>query len=446
MTPTPSRIPTSPDLPPLLLRGGRIIDPTQGTDEQRDLALWQGKVVAPDSLAGRTDVRTLDVSGLVISPGLIDLHVHLREPGRPDKETIETGSRAAAAGGFTSIVAMPNTNPVPDQASVVTWLQQRAKEKAVVNVYFTGAITQGIKGEMLAPYGALQRAGVVALSDDGNCVQSPELMRRAFEHAGMFGLPILDHCQDYALAGSGVMNEGYWSMALGLPGWPAIAEEIIIARNALLSELTGHAIHCQHVTTAGGVRILREAKERGVKISGEATPHHLTLTDATIERYDTHYKMNPPLRTARDIAALVEGLKDGTLEILASDHAPHCSFEKEVEFQEAPFGILGLETELGIYLDTLHHHHQFPLAKILRMLTTNPAQLLGLQAGTLSLGSPADVTVIDPDLEWTVDSRKFASKSRNTPYHGTRLRGRAVATIVGGDVVWSLDRANSPST
>ncbi len=425
----------------LLIKNGRVLDPASQEDAIRPLAILDGKIVSPSALP--SSCQTLDAAGHLVVPGLVDIHVHLREPGRPDKETIETGTMAAAHGGYTSIVAMPNTQPPADSASVIAWAKQRAAEKAVVNVFFTGCLSQGMKGEALASYGSLKKAGVVALTDDGQCIQSAELMRRAFEYAKMFDLPILDHCQEATLSDGGVMNEGYWSMILGLPGWPAIAEEMMIARNALLSEMTGHPVHCQHVTTAGGVRIIREAKERGVKISGEATPHHLTLTDASVEGYDTNYKMNPPLRTPRDIQALVEGLRDGTLEILASDHAPHCSFEKEVEFQEAPFGILGLETQIAIYLDCLYHKHHIPLMEIIRKTTVNPARLLKLDKGTLSEGADADVTILDPDMEWVVNANEFASKSRNTPYHGTTLKGRAVVTIVAGRIVFDLENKST---
>ncbi len=422
----------------LLLRNGRIIDPANSRDEIADLAILDGQIVSADALAGHS-CEEIDCKGLVVAPGLIDIHVHFREPGQSAKETIATGSRAAAAGGFTSVVVMPNTSPATDSASVVTWVKDKAKAEAVVNVYPTGAITKGIAGEELAPIGAMAKAGIVALTDDGHCVQNHELMRRALEYAKMFDLPVMDHCQDYNLVGKGVVNEGAVSIALGLPGWPSIGEEIIVQRNAQLAELCGTPIHCQHLSAAGSVRIIREARSRGVPITGEVCPHHIALTDEAVRTFDTNYKMNPPLRTRRDVEALIEGIADGTITILASDHAPHCDYEKEAEFEKAPFGILGLETELGLFLDILVHKKKaITLNRLIEMLTINPARLLKLDRGTLSIGAVADVTIIDPDLEWTVDKNAFYSRSRNTPFHGWQLKGRAVRTIVGGRTVWTL--------
>ncbi|MBS0659861.1 MAG: dihydroorotase [Verrucomicrobia bacterium] len=425
-------------MPSTLLRGGRIIDPAHQRDEIADLLLIDGRIAAAESTLP-PETEMIDCTGLVVAPGLIDIHVHLREPGQSAKETIATGTAAAAAGGFTSVVCMPNTAPAIDNPSVVSWIQEKAAREGLVNVFCTGAITKGLAGEELAPIGALAKAGVVALTDDGHCVQSAEVMRRALEYARMFKLPVMDHCQDYALVGRGVMHEGYWSTVLGLPGWPAAGEEMIVQRNALLAELTGTPIHCQHLSAAGSVRILREARARGVALSGEVCPHHLALTDEALQGFDTNFKMNPPLRSAEHVEALYEGIADGTITILASDHAPHCGHEKEVEFDQAPFGILGLETELGLFLELLVHRRQvLDLPRLLAMLTVNPARLLKLDRGTLGEGAVADVTVLDPTLAWKVDRNVSASRSRNTPFHGWELRGRAVRTIVGGRTVWEL--------
>ena len=419
-----------------IIRNGRVIDPANQRDEIADLLIADG-VIATE--VDEREAEIIDASGLIVAPGLIDLHVHLREPGFGWKETIESGARAAAAGGFTTIVCMPNTSPVADSPSTIAWIKDRAAETASVNVLPTGAISKGLAGEELAPIGSLAQAGVVAITDDGHCVQNNELMRRAVEYARMVGVPVLDHCQDYNLVGNGVVHEGYWSTLLGLPGWPAAGEEVIVARNILLAELCDHPIHCQHISSAGSVRLLREARARGVKISGEVCPHHIALTDESIQNFDTNYKMNPPLRTEADVAELLAGIKDGTLEILASDHAPHAKFEKEVEFDQAPFGILGLETELGLFIDLLiNKTGTIGWPRLIEMLTANPARLLKLEAGSLSAGAAADVTLIDPELTWTVDANSFASLSRNTPFDGWKLKGRAVHTIVKGRTVWKL--------
>lgn len=423
-----------------LIRNGRIIDPANNRDEVGDLLIVDGRVAEESAISHqKSQVEEIDATGLIVSPGLIDLHVHFREPGFGWKETIESGARAAAAGGFTTVVCMPNTSPVADSPSTIAWIKDRAAEVAIVNVLPTGAISKNLAGEELAPIGSLAQAGVVAITDDGHCVQNNELMRRAVEYARMVGVPVLDHCQDYNLVGNGLVHEGYWSTLLGLPGWPAVGEEAIVARNVLLAEFCDHQIHCQHISAAGSVRLLREARARGVKVSGEVCPHHIALTDESIQNFETDFKMNPPLRTQRDIDALLEGIADGTLDILASDHAPHAKFEKEVEFDRAPFGIVGLETELGLFIELLVHRHKtIGLPRLIELLTVNPARLLGLEAGTLSLGAAADVTLIDPEMEWTVDASKFQSASRNTPFDGWKLRGRAVRTIVAGQTVWQL--------
>ncbi len=423
-----------------IIRNGRVIDPANKRDEVADLLIVDGEIAPLSQLSTlNSQPDEIDAGNLIVCPGLIDMHVHLREPGFSHKETIESGARAAAAGGFTTVVCMPNTSPAADNPSTIAWIKDRAAQAACVNVLPAGAISKGLAGEELAPIGSLAQAGIVAITDDGHCVQNHEVMRRAVEYSRMVGAPVLDHCQDYNLVGNGVVHEGYWSTLLGLPGWPAAGEEAIVMRNILLAELCDHPIHCQHVTTAGSVRLLREARSRGVKISGEICPHHIALTDEAIQNFDTNYKMNPPLRSQADVDALLEGVADGTVSILASDHAPHAEFEKEVEFDAAPFGIIGLETELGLFLDLLvHKHRMIDIVRLIEMYTVEPRRLLKIDAATLSIGAAADVTLIDPDLEWTVRVDRFESASRNSPFDGWKLKGRAVRTIVGGKTVWEL--------
>lgn len=418
------------------IANGRIIDPANNRDETADLWFADGKI--NDPLPGQ-ETETVDAAGLVVAPGLIDIHVHLREPGQSHKETMASGTRAAAAGGFTTVVAMPNTNPSADSAATITWIKEKAAREACVNVLCTGAITKGLKGEELAPVASLFNAGVVALTDDGHCIQNNEIMRRAVEYARMFGLVVMDHCQDYSIVGDGIMHEGEWSLRLGLPGWPRTGEEMIVARNIMLSELCDSPIHCQHISSGGSVRLIREARARGVKISGEVCAHHIALTDATLAAFDSNFKMNPPLRTQEDIDAIIEGIADGTLTILCSDHAPHAAYEKEVEIDHAPFGITGLETEFAIFHDILVlKRGAIDLPRLIALLTSEPASLLKLDRGTLSPGAPADIVLIDPAMEWTFDKNQSASLSKNTPFHGHTWRGRAVRTIVGGETVWAL--------
>ncbi len=419
----------------LYLKGGRIIDPANKRNEISDLWIVDGRIA--DKPAQPGEVETLDATGLVVAPGLIDIHVHFREPGQSHKETIVSGARAAAAGGFTSVVCMPNTSPAADNAGTIGLIREKAAS-ACVNIFTSGAITKGLAGEELAPYGAMVKAGIVALTDDGHCVQNHEVMRRAVEYARMFGLTVLDHCQDYSLVGPGIMHEGEWSLRLGLPGWPRTGEEMIVARNILLAELCDSPIHCQHISSGGSVRLLREAKARGVKISGEVCPHHIALTDECLKNFDSNFKMNPPLRTQGDIDEIIEGLADGTLDILCSDHAPHAFYEKEKELDQAPFGITGLETEFGLFCDILVHQTKaLTLDRVIEMFTANPTRLLSLDRGTLSNGAPGDVTLIDPNLSWVFDKEKSESLSKNTPFHGTEMKGRAVRTIVAGKTVWS---------
>jgi dihydroorotase len=423
-----------------IIRNGRVIDPGNKRDEIADLAIVDGRITELSAIRiPQSEIEEIDAKGLIVAPGLIDMHVHLREPGFSHKETIESGARAAAAGGFTTIVCMPNTSPVPDNPSTIAWIKDRASAIARVNVLPSGAISKNLAGEELAPIGSLAQAGVVAITDDGHCIQNHGVMRRAVEYARMVGVPVLDHCQDYGLVGDGVVHEGHWSTLLGLPGWPVAGEEAIVMRNILLSELCDHPIHCQHLSSAGSVRLIREARARGVRITGEVCPHHIALTDEAIQNFDTNCKVNPPLRSQRDIDALLEGIADGTLSILCSDHAPHAHFEKEVEFDAAPFGIIGLETELGLFLDLLvHKQGTIDIARLIEMYTVEPARLLKLDAGTLSIDARADVTLVNPELEWTVSVDQFESASRNSPFNGWKLKGRAVRTIVGGKTVWKL--------
>ena len=424
-----------------IIRNGRIIDPANKRNQVADLYIADEKIVGSESEIrnSKSQIEEIDASKLIVVPGLIDMHVHLREPGFSHKETIESGARAAAAGGFTTVVCMPNTSPPADNPSTIAWIKDRAAAVACVNVLPTGAISKNLAGEELAPIGSLVQAGVVAITDDGHCVQNHEVMRRAVEYAHMVGVPVLDHCQDYNLVGNGVAHEGYWSTLLGLPGWPAAGEEAMVMRNILLAELSDHPVHCQHITAAGSVRLIREARARGVKITGEVCPHHLALTDEAVQNFDTNYKMNPPLRSQADVDALLEGIADRTLSVLCSDHAPHADFEKEVEFDAAPFGIVGLETELGLFLDLLvHKHGKIDIARLIEMYTVEPARLLTIDAATLSIGAKADVTLIDPELEWTVRVDQFQSASRNSPFDGWKLKGRAVRTIVGGKTIWKL--------
>ncbi len=423
-----------------IIRNGRVIDPASKRDGTGEVFILEGKFVESSAIdALGLPAEEIDADGLIVAPGLIDLHVHLREPGQSAKETIATGTRAAAAGGFATVVCMPNTSPVADNPSTIAWIRERADRDACVNVFPTGAITKNIAGEELASIGSMAKAGIVALTDDGKCVQNNEVMRRAVEYARMFHLPILDHCQDYDLVGKGVMHEGYWSTVLGLPGWPSAGEEMIVARNILLADLCDSPIHCQHMSCAGSIRLLREARARGIKISGEVCPHHIALTDKSIQSFDTNYKMNPPLRTAEDIDAILGGIADGTITVLCSDHAPHCEFEKEVEFDLAPFGILGLETEFGLFCKILVHDRKIiDIARLIEMYTVEPAKLLNLDRGTLAVGAPADVTLIDPNCEWIVNRNYFVSRARNTPFHGWELKGRAVRTIVAGETVWAM--------
>ena len=427
-------------MPALWIQNARVIDPASRCDAPGDLFIDQGRIVAPLSAAVRKRARRIDARGLVACPGLVDVHVHFREPGQTHKETIATGSRAAAAGGFTSVVCMPNTSPVADNSGTIQLMKDVIARDAVVRVHPTGCITVGMKGQILAPIGSLKRAGVVAITDDGECVQSNDLMRRAVEYARMFSLPVMDHCQDYSMTQGAVMNEGVVSTRLGLRGWPHAAEDIIVARNIILAEQTGAHIHLQHISSRYSVDHIRRAKARGVRVTAEATPHHLALTEDALAGYDTHFKMNPPLRTEADRQALIAGLRDGTLDIIATDHAPHTDYEKDKEFDYAPNGILGLETALPVCLDVLVRQARFKLSRVIDLMTRLPAKIVDLPAGTLAEGAAADVCLFDPEETWRYDAKAGQSKSSNSPWSGRELRGRVRTTIVGGKVVYTDGR------
>ncbi len=420
----------------LWITNARVIDPAARRDAKGDLFIADGRFVAGLSAEQKKLADKIDARGLVACPGLVDIHVHLREPGQTHKETIQTGSWAAAAGGFTTVVCMPNTSPVADTAGTIEYIHNAIERGAVVHVYPTGCITVDQKGEQLAPTGSLKRAGVVAITDDGHCVQNNEIMRRAVEYAKMFDLPIMDHCQDEAMTQNAAMNEGVMSTRLGLRGWPHAAEDVIVARNVILSTYTGAHIHLQHISSKYSVDIIRRAKGRGVRVTAEATPHHLALTDAALAGYDPSFKMNPPLRTEEDRRALIEGLRDGTLDCVATDHAPHTDYEKDKEFDYAPFGVIGLETALPVVLDVLHRQAGFSLPDVLALMTHKPAGLLNLPGGRLAEGAVADVTLFDPDEKWRYDAKAGFSKSGNSPWHGQKLTGRVKTTVVSGRVVY----------
>ena len=424
----------------ILLRGGRVIDPSQNLDQTADVAIVDGRVdrIGRVGEIGERDggVETLDCSGLVVAPGFIDVHCHLREPGREEVETIATGARAAAAGGFTAVCAMPNTDPVTDNQAAVGFVVQQAQRAGAARVYPIGAITIGQKGEALAEFGEMVGAGAVAVSDDGRPVVSAQLMRTALEYARTFGIPVADHCEEPTLARAGAMNEGIASARLGLKGVPGEAEEIMVIRDILLARRTGGHVHLCHLSTAGSVELLRWGRERNIRVSAEVCPHHLSLTEDAVLGYNTNAKMNPPLRTEADVLALREAVRDGTIDVIATDHAPHHYDEKEREFADAPNGIVGLETALGVIMTWLVEPGILDLPLLIERMSLAPARVFGLPGGSLQRGSAADVTVFDPDTQWTVDPTRFRSKGRNTPYAGQRLRGRVELTVVDGRVVY----------
>lgn len=429
---------------PVLFRGGRIIDPRNGLDAVQDLLCVEGRVSAVGpTVAAPAGAQVVDAAGLWVLPGLVDLHVHLREPGEEGKETILSGSRAAVAGGFTTVVAMPNTKPVNDAPGVTAFVRQRAAEANLCRVLPAGAITRGLKGEELTDFGALQAAGCVCLTDDGRPVMSAGIMRRALQWSSQFGFPVMVHEEDLTLSAGGVMTEGLRASRLGLRGIPASAEVAMVARDlVLLEEIRGSRLHVAHVSCEGSVRLIREAKRRGLPVTAEVAPHHFSLTDAAVEGYDTHARMNPPLRLDRDVAALREGLADGTLDAVATDHAPHGALDKQVEFSRSMNGVVGLETALPLTL-ALVREGVLPLHRAVELLTSGPARCFGLEVGHLGVGAPADVVLVDPDEAWTVDAARFESKSRNTPFQGWILAGRVIQTWVAGRGVFSRPRKES---
>jgi dihydroorotase len=424
----------------LLIQNGYIIDPSQGMNAGRNLLIEDGRVAGTLGYSDPipNDVEVFDATGLIVAPGFIDMHVHLREPGQEYKETIASGAAAAVAGGFTTICAMPNTNPINDNAAVTRFVIEQAERARLASVLPIGAITKDSQGTELAEMGEMKDAGIVAVSDDGRPVPTAGMMRRALEYARGFDLPVIDHCEDKSLARAGVMHEGHWSLVLGLRGLPAAAEEVDAERDCTLAELTGAHVHLAHVSTRGAVATVRRAKAAGLPVTCEVAPHHWTLTESAVENYDTNTKMSPPLRSQDHVDAILEGLRDGTIDVIASDHAPHHADEKDLEFDEAPFGIIGLETSVGLAFDRLVRAGVISLERLVELYTTKPARILSLRdRGTFNAGARGDVTILDPELIWTYDKTRSKSKSRNTPFDGYQFTGAAVATIVGGRIVYS---------
>jgi dihydroorotase len=419
----------------LLIKRGRVIDPASQTDRIADVFIANGRIagIGPDVSAG---AKVFDASGMIVAPGFIDMHVHLREPGFEHAENIESGSRAAAAGGFTSICCMPNTKPVNDSALVTAYIVERARQNAVVNVFPIGAITKGSEGEELAAIGAMKAAGAVAISDDGRPVMNSRVMRRAMEFARSYDIPVIDHCEDLNLSAGGDMHEGAKSVRLGLRGIPAASEDVMVARDLVLAQLTGARYHVAHISTRNAVAMVDYARRQGLPVTCEATPHHFALTDRDMAPYDSNYKMKPPLRACEHRDAVTEGIVRGAISAIATDHAPHPGSEKMQEFERCPFGIIGLETAIALTLEELVHPGKITLNRMVELFTTGPEAVLRLGRGTLALDAPGDVTIFGTDLEWTYDVNQSASRSRNSPFNGRTFRGGPVATVVNGDVVW----------
>jgi dihydroorotase len=421
----------------LLITGGRVIDPASGGDGHADILIRDGRIESVGTGLNDPDAVLFDATGAIVAPGFIDMHVHLREPGIEHAETIETGARAAAAGGFTTICCMPNTVPVNDSATVTSYIVQRARDIACVNVFPIGAITKGSLGEELAAIGSMREAGIVAISDDGRPVMNARVMRRAMELARALDLTVIDHCEDLNLSAGGDMHEGRESVRLGLGGIPSASEDVMVARDLLLAELTGARFHVAHLSTSRSVTMVAFAKSRGLKVSCEVTPHHFAITDQELANYDSNYKMKPPLRCQHDADAVIEGIVSGVVDAIATDHAPHAGSEKMQEFERCPFGITGLETAVGLSLAELVHAGRITVNRMVELFTTGPANILKLNRGTLAPGAPADVTIFDMNTEWTYDVQQSFSKSRNSPFGGRRFRGGPLATIVGGEIVWT---------
>jgi len=429
----------------LLIKNGRVVDPSSGLDKTIDVLIDKGKIAAVKPNIRASGSKIIDASRLVVAPGFIDMHVHLREPGQEEKETLSTGARAAARGGFTSIACMPNTEPVNDNRGVTEYILSEAKKKAVVNIFPVASITRRQLGEELTDMGDLSDAGAVAFSDDGFPVQNAQVMRRALEYSKILDTVIIDHCEDKNLSAEGVMHEGYHSYLFGLKGIPSSSEEIMVSRDIILAQRAGSPIHIAHLSTKGAVDLVRDAKRKKIKVTAEVTPHHLFLTDSSLENYDTSYKVNPPLRSKEDAQALIRAVKDGIIDAIATDHAPHTVDEKSVEFDKAPFGINGLETAVSLCLDKLVNAKVISLNKFIEMISLNPALILGLEnKGRIQVGADADLTVLNLRQEIVVDINTFKSKGRNNPFHGWKLKGAPEMTIVGGKVVYSSKASKSP--
>lgn len=426
----------------LYIRGGRIVDPSQALNDRADILVEEGRVAAIGQPSPPPGAEVIDASGWIVAPGFIDMHVHLREPGREDKETIATGAAAAVAGGFTSVMTMPNTSPVNDNESVTRYIVERARQADLANVFPAGAVTKGSRGEELAEVGEMVRAGAVAITDDGSPVMNGQIMRRALEYSKLFDVPVIDHAEDRDLAASGCMNEGSASTRLGLPGMNCAAEEVHIARDVLLSRVTGGRSHIAHISCRHALEHVRRGKADGLPVTCEVTPHHFILTDADIRDYDTNFKMAPPLRTRRDVEAMLEGLADGAIDCIATDHAPHTSIDKETTFPQAANGIIGMETAVPLAWEYLVRTDIITVPRLVELLSVNPARILKLDRGTLRKGAAADLTLIDPEREITIDVNSFRSKARNCPFHGWRLHGVPMVTIVSGRI--KFDRRGNP--